>query len=224
MICIPIRAKTENELKNKIKKAHHYADIIEIWLDQFISTDFKKITQLTNKPLIAVIKSKSEGGSYLGSQTEKINCLKNALFAGFSYLDIPIQTPSREIISLIASKPKHTRLILSYHNFKSTPSLPTLKKICLKALALRADVIKIATQITDIPQNLILFDLISYVKNKYGKDIIVIGMGKNGIFSRIFAPYLGSYLTFVSLDQKSKTAPGQLTINEYNLLQKILCP
>ena len=47
-------------------------------------------------------------------------------------------------------------------------------------------------------------------------------MGEKGKVSRIFNLSLGSYLTFAALDNKQKTADGQLNIDEINSVKKIL--
>ena len=41
-------------------------------------------------------------------------------------------------------------------------------------------------------------------------------MGEFGKHSRLVSPIYGAYFTFASLDEKRKTAKGQLTIKEMN--------
>ena len=44
-------------------------------------------------------------------------------------------------------------------------------------------------------------------------------MGKKGILSRIAAISLGSPFTYAAADSKHKTAPGQLTIRDYEQIK-----
>ena len=50
--------------------------------------------------------------------------------------------------------------------------------------------------------------------NAENKDLIPIAMGEYGIWTRILGLSRGSFMTFASLDDDSKTAPGQLTVDE----------
>ena len=47
-------------------------------------------------------------------------------------------------------------------------------------------------------------------------------MGSAGRISRIMAPLLGSAIDYVSLDREEASAPGQLTIHELRVLNRIM--
>jgi 3-dehydroquinate dehydratase type I len=47
-------------------------------------------------------------------------------------------------------------------------------------------------------------------------------MGRRGKISRIMAPLLGSVITYASLDPEEASAPGQLTIEEMQTINRIM--
>ena len=69
---------------------------------------------------------------------------------------------------------------------------------------------KIAVKIEELSQNAILF---SALKNKK-KPLILIGMGEEGLISRIATRVMGGYLTFASLSNGKESAPGQISAEE----------
>ena len=55
-----------------------------------------------------------------------------------------------------------------------------------------------------------------------GREIIAFCMGAAGKWSRVVAPYLGSFLTFAPFSKSGASEPGQLTVNEVRRLWKML--
>jgi 3-dehydroquinate dehydratase type I len=55
-----------------------------------------------------------------------------------------------------------------------------------------------------------------------GREIIAFAMGPAGVWSRVVAPLLGSFLTFAPFTKNRASAPGQLTVNEVKRLWKLL--
>lgn len=216
-ICIPIRENNLEKTKKQVRRAKKAARgmkevYLEIWLDE-ISADVI-FANAGIYPIIAVCRGPIEHGSFMGLEKEKIERLKNAVSAGAKFVDVGIHTNPSLIKNLkkICSK-KHAKLIISMHIWGNTPHLPYLEKLALKAKKLGADMVKIATFVKQWEDNVILFELTRRLK-KRGLKPIIIGMGEKGKISRIGCPFLGSYLTYVALDKKSKTALGQLTIRE----------
>lgn len=235
-ICIPLRAKSFKELERQIKKTENKADLLEIWLDclqdfgdevapkKNSSAKFHALNliKLSRKPLLIVNKSKLENGLWQWSEAERIQALIDFAKAGAAYIDIGIQTKPGLIKKLILNKHK-SKIIISYHNFSSTPPLPNLLKILKKALDMGADLVKIVTFTKKNQDNYTIFKLLE----KAGKEklpLIAHCMGKYGTISRVFGPKYGSKICYVALDQKSKTAPGQLTLAEFKKFKNTPLP
>lgn len=217
--CIPIQACTRKELQRKLRLAQPKADILEVWLDYL---DFELTPQelfsFIKKPLLLVNKLPQEGGKWHGRKKKQIEFLKKYLAVDPAYIDVSIDTPPELLQELIATKKRKTRLIFSYHHFSRTPPLKTLKKIVTKGFRLGADIVKIATFARTIQDNLIILNLLQQTK----RPLIAHCMGPQGIISRLLAPRFGSGIVYVALDEKSKTAPGQMTISEFKKLSKKL--
>jgi len=221
-ICISIRAKNISDLKKQVIKNESFADLFEVWIDQFQQEiQPELIKSLSKKPLILVNKSTSEQGRGSSSVKRRINTLKKFAHLTPKYIDVSIKTPPRLIEDLKKSLQPKTKLILSYHNFTGTPSLKTLQKLLQKALKSGADLVKIVPFANQPTDNLIIFELLAWAKKK---KYPMIGhcMGENGIISRVMAPELGSQIVYIATDKKNMYAPGKLTLTEYKKLQQLI--
>lgn len=98
--------------------------------------------------------------------------------------------------------PEGTKLILSHHNFEDTPDLEALY---IEMKKTPADLFKIAVTPKSSTEAL---KILIFAKSK--QDVIAIGMGPYGEITRILAPEI----TYASLDESLRTAPGQLSIHE----------
>ncbi|KKP41266.1 MAG: 3-dehydroquinate dehydratase, 3-dehydroquinate dehydratase I [Candidatus Peregrinibacteria bacterium GW2011_GWC2_33_13] len=221
MICLSIKIHSFLDALKLIRKNQNKADFFEVWLDQFKKIDYKKLRNATPKPLIAVCKGISELGNFKGKEADRVKILENAIKNNFDYIDIDIHLKKELIQKLIKNK-GNSKIIISYHNFKQTPSLKVLSKIFEKAVKMNADVIKIATFANKYSDNLVIFQLIDKIKKQKKNQIIALCMGEKGKISRIIAPKLGSLLTFIPITPNKLTAPGQLTLKEYKICHKII--
>ena len=137
----------------------------------------------------------------------RLEILKTAINAGADYVDIELESDPDFRAELIkAAGTAGTTVILSYHNFESTPALSGLEKIVGQCLQSGAEVVKIACQVNRTEDLQTLFKL-------YRQDLrmVVIGMGELGIISRVAAPLLGAEFTFASPGEGRETAPGQIS-------------
>ena len=99
------------------------------------------------------------------------------------------------------------RLILSAHSFEGPfEDIEKLYDIILTELPTAVPkLVYTANHINDC------FEAFDLLRSKE-TEAIVFAMGEAGLISRIIAKKLDSLVTFASLDEKSATAPGQLTI------------
>src|SRR5690606_29466642 len=111
----------------------------------------------------------------------------------------------------VVLKKKKAKVIVSFHDFKRTPSAARLKSIAKRMVDLKADIIKIATFVNTLEDTQKLIDLALELKKKRQPHIVV-GMGEKGISTRILGQKLGNELQFVTLEER--TAPGQLSLQE----------
>jgi 3-dehydroquinate dehydratase-1 len=110
--------------------------------------------------------------------------------------------------------------VISFHDFKKTPSLLELNTILNEMIDSHADICKIITTAQSMKDNLITLNFVSEASKKI--KIVSFAMGDFGKHSRLVSPLFGAYFTFASLDEKRKTAKGQLTLQEMNLAYETL--
>jgi 3-dehydroquinate dehydratase/shikimate dehydrogenase len=121
---------------------------------------------------------------------------------GADYVDAELDLADR------VERRGRSKLIISYHNFKSTPL--DLESIHARLAGAGADVVKMATTANSIIDNLRMFD----VMKQSQVPCIGICMGELGLVSRVLGRRFGAMLTFAPLDPAKATAPGQLSLDE----------
>jgi len=219
-ICIPIVETTVGKALIAIKKANRLADLIELRVDYLRNARLALLLQDRKKPLIVTNRRKEEGGQYRGEERKRLSVLQEAIHLGADYIDVELTTQRSWLQDLLRNK-RGTQVILSFHDFRRTPSLKELQRISRQMIQLGADVIKIVPFARSWEDNLSILSLIPFAKERRQK-IVVFCMGEKGKFSRIFSPLLGADWTYASLNQSRTSAPGQLTARELTDIWKRL--
>lgn len=157
-------------------------------------------------PLIATIRSRKEGGGRALSDARRAELFKKVLPL-VQILDLELSSTGLRKKLVPLTHRKNKRVILSYHNFRSTPPDPALNVLVRKAKSGGADWVKIAvtpTKKADVGR------LLVFTHENRGKNLISIAMGPRGAASRIWALFFGSRMTY-SFASRSQ-APGQIPI------------
>ncbi len=238
MICIPVTSRTYQEALSAIKRSCRVADVIELRMDLIgkgnlaglinavrrYSDSVKIIVTCRRKEEAAPAGSHQQTGNAVKSTKEKRTLLKEAIALGADFIDLELaegSRPIRELQSLCAKKGGKTKLIISYHNLKETPSLSALKKIFHRCVRYSPAVVKVVTTANHPDDNLTTLSLVAYAR-KQSQPVISLCMGDRGRISRIIAPLMGSFLSFATLGKEGRSAPGQLTVREMRLFQKLI--
>jgi 3-dehydroquinate dehydratase-1 len=201
---VPILNKSSSDILESIDKAIiEGTDLVELRIDAMKNPDPQKVASLIEEiehPLIATNRMKEEGGFYEGTESERTEILLEvAKYA--DYVDIELRTKDKYRSKIIkASKSS----IISYHNFKKTPSIHEILEI-VKFEKDLGDLAKFAVMPSNIQDTLKVLEVLSKVDNTIG-----IAMGELGRYTRVVAPLFGSPITYASLNNKS--APGQMDI------------
>jgi 3-dehydroquinate dehydratase I len=152
------------------------------------------------------------------SEEQRKKLLITAINAGATYVDVEFETDygfKKEIIAAALSK--KCDVIISYHNFESTPSREQLKIIANQSFDMGAHVAKIACMCQKAEDNASLLSVY-----EPGKRIVSVGMGELGKISRIAAPFLGAEFTFASATDEFATAPGQISYTKLRTIVEML--
>lgn len=209
MICISIPNMKADKCIELIKEKR----MAEIRLDlNDYSTDEIKCIFSVNNRLIATCRR----GRY--SDEERTYILIQAIESGVAFVDIEYESSrsfKKELLS--CAREHYCRIIISYHNYQYTPSKQVLQNIIDECLCMGADIVKIACKVDSIDESARILSL--YEENKH---LVAIGMGKKGKITRLAAPFLGAPFTFVSSGEDKETAEGQIDIESFSEVMKIL--
>jgi 3-dehydroquinate dehydratase type I len=211
-VCIPIVETTVAKALIAIKEANRWADLIELRADYLKRVKLALLLQNRQKPFIVTNRRKEEGGKYKGEERKRLSVLQEAIDLGADYIDVELATERSFLQGLIRNK-KGTQVILSFHDFRGTPSPKELQRLFGQMVRLEADVTKIVSFARSWEDNLSILSLIPLAKARKQK-IVAFCMGEKGKVSRLFSPFLGAAWTYASLNKSRASAPGQLTVRE----------
>ncbi len=190
--------------KSNAKKVK-FVDLLEARLDSLpnhlISAFSSQLP--VDLPMIATARHPGEGGVGNLTLAQRRSLLEESL-SWASAIDVELRS-AQSLAPLIATAHQHGRtVILSHHNFSSTPSLATMKELALRASDLGADLFKVATFLRN-PAD--LERLIGLQTAKTPIPVTAMGMGAAGRFSRIVLSGFGAPLCYGWLGKPQ--VPGQ---------------
>jgi 3-dehydroquinate dehydratase-1 len=227
VICIPITARTHAGAMRAIESSAVLADVIELRMDLISNGRLVALidhARACDEAVEVLVTHRPVAGGDSMQERRRIDCLKEAVGLGADYVDVELQTDRalrQELIETVACLQHRTALIVSHHDFQRTPSLRTLKTLFQRCVKAGADIVKIVTWAGSPQDNIRVLGLIADAECE-DIDLINFCMGPQGRISRIVAPMLGSYLSYVSLRKGGESASGQLTITEMNTIMDIL--
>ncbi|MHC4424337.1 MAG: type I 3-dehydroquinate dehydratase [Planctomycetota bacterium] len=228
-LAVPISAQDLEQAKRQIKAAIAAgAEMLELRTDYLekLSVDLAKsiIAEARNTagrelPIIVTCRDKQQGGARKYPPGLRTDVLSSALKAGAEFIDfeyenfLPVENQER--IQLAVSQSSKARLILSVHNFETKfDNIGKLHRHILTVYpAAIAKLVYTANHINDCFE---AFDLL----HRTSDERIIFCMGEAGLISRVIAKKLNSFVTYASVDDKSATAPGQLTIEQLKELYR----
>lgn len=209
-IAIPIFQENKEEI---IKVANECiekgADILELRIDGIKNPNpqlVKEILKEIDHPIIATNRISSEGGSFKGTEKERIAILKECANL-VDYIDIELQTDKKYIQTI---KDTGVKTIISYHDFKKTPNLEFIINIIKEEKKL-GDIAKIAVMPNSLEDTMTILAVLSHCDNT-----VAISMGELGSYTRVIASKFNAPFTFAVANDK--TAPGQIDIETMKLL------
>ena len=203
-IAIPIfQAKKEDVIKVARDCIDKGADVLEFRIDALDNPNFEDIEEIIteiNFPMIATNRIASEGGSFKGSEEERIDILLKCAPL-VDYVDIELQSDDKYIKEIHDTG---VTTIVSYHDFNKTPEINEIMYIVEKEQKL-GDIAKVAFMPQDLDDTLKILAILSHCE-----DTIAISMSDIGSYTRVMASKFNSPITFAA--GRDVTAPGQIDI------------
>lgn len=207
MLCAVIKGPSKAEIKHQLTQAKLEADLVELRFDHFdeIDPDFiQEMRTLCFLPMIFTLRSQSQGGNYKKTEGKRLEEIEKLALLKPDYLDLEYDLPD-DFIKKIHKEFPRIKIILSYHDYSGTPS--DIEQIYQGMAQKEAIYYKIAAM---AHSSLDTLRLLKWAKQK--KNVIAIAMGKEGEVSRVLAPVFGTPWTYAFIEEKQKTAEGQISI------------
>jgi 3-dehydroquinate dehydratase type I len=219
-LCVPIVEANPSRARSHYIRAARKGLWAEIRLDYLEKPDLRRLFRTLPGPVIATNRLQTEGGRWMGSETDRRRLLEEALSFGVHAMDVEFVTDAAWRQGLFTRRGK-TRLILSWHDFSGTPDDAELEQTFNAMLSQEADILKLVTQAKNPADNLRLLALIPRARAA-GKEIIAFCMGPLGKWSRVATVFLGGFLTFAPFNPQQASAPGQITVAEFRRMWRML--
>ncbi len=218
-LCTSVGAGSVGQLARKATLALSLGtDLVELRIDKLTgdpSGDLEtKLSSLSERAIITV-RSRREGGSFSGSEAERLELISRLAKMGPAFVDIELATAKENRI-WVEAMPRRVRRIVSWHDFEGTPDLARLRTVSKEALG-HGSIAKVVTTATSVDDNT---RTLALCEEKPGK-VISFCMGELGTVSRVTSMRLGAPIAYASLPGEA-VAPGQLSISTMQTLRRMV--
>jgi len=209
--CVSIAEKNPKKIKRLLKNALLKSEYAEIRLDFVNPSEIPNILQNIKEKIsrcVCTLRPKNEGGKFSGKENERISILKLISEYNPFLLDVEFNTLKKDQKLRQYLKKSNTDILVSWHDFKKTPSMDRLNSRLteMKKLSNFVKIVTVAKSVSDTSRILSLYNRSSKIK------LIAFAMGEQAKFSRILCLHLGSPYTYVSLGKA--IAPGQFSLDD----------
>ena len=225
LICAPIVARSGGELARAADEMLALRpDIVEWRVDYLdevedISAVLAYLDALRAKlgdcPLIFTCRVDSEGGVRPISLERRLELIKRVIATGHvDIVDFELCNGEAAIRGVReAARAGAVRLILSSHEFTSTPSADEIVARLVREQELGADIAKIAVMPACVEDLLTLLSATIRLRERHTRiPLITVSRSGLGLVSRVAAGVFGSAITFGS--GSTSSAPGQIPVAE----------
>lgn len=174
-------------------------------------------------PLLFTRRSALEGGEKIALSEAQVIALYAAVCQSqtIDLIDYELANGASNIAQVrAAAQANGIALVLSFHNFSSTPSLDEMVDTFLRAEQAGADVAKVAVMPRDLDDVLTLLTATRAASKELRIPLISMAMGPLGAVTRLVGAVFGSALTFAV--GASSSAPGQVPIEDLNAVLAVL--
>lgn len=223
-ICVSISDRNQEEILDSARElvkrgadlAEWRADCFKGFVNELLIEDtLSELREvLKDTPLIFTVRTLDEGGRADIKLFDYIKIYRAAARTDLvDIFDIEYKIMYQLPAEVINDIKKHGKIIVSKHDFNSTPEYDDLVDELIRLQVIGGDIAKLAVMPSDEDDVKRLIDASKEIMQHHNKiPIITISMGQLGNESRLKCSETGSCLTFASIGKPS--APGQLPIEE----------
>jgi 3-dehydroquinate dehydratase I len=227
-ICVPLVAQNLQELVPEATAVRELQpDMVEWRVDFFkdvktlasVKEALEKVREiLPGYPLIFTCRVHNEGGFAKIDESFRISLIQEIIATGnIDIVDIELNSGKEAIDSVIATARRAgVYVIVSYHDFKKTPSKEDMVKILIRQQQSGADIAKIAVMPTQAGDVLnLLAATLEFNENHARIPAAAMSMSGLGVVTRISGFIFGSTITFAA--GKAASAPGQIPVSQLRM-------
>jgi 3-dehydroquinate dehydratase/shikimate dehydrogenase len=173
------------------------------------ATGIEAITSLIKRygdaQILGTCRHQTNHGHYSGSIDNQIRLLTAAGKAGAIAVDLEIESAEKARGAIVSLR-EETALIVSYHNFTSTPALAAISR---RVLRVPADAYKIIVTARKPSDNLRVIQFAR--EGLQSAPLVAFAMSDTGVATRILAPSCGCLYTYAAPSEAEGTASGQVS-------------
>jgi len=204
MICISVTPESRNFAKVDILNAAAQCDIVELCLDRLIKTpDIGDLIAGFEVPILVSCRHPDEGGQFKGTQSERVQLLKQAIIAEPAYIELDLETAKQ------VPRFGKTKRVISYTSLKKP--LSQVDDIFDEMEEAKADVIKFTWP---TPTLQTAWPLLAAISQKREIPVVGLGLGAAGITFSLLGMKYGSPWIYAALEKGMEAFEGQPTVAE----------
>jgi 3-dehydroquinate dehydratase-1 len=232
LFCIPLVAKDVDQLIAQARVAHNLKpDVVEWRADWYDGISVQNVFKaadslrrvLESEPIIFTLRIHSEGGAKPMGQDVRLQVIEGALRSGLiDIVDLELSNGPEVLQPLVQSAHAHgPRVILSFHDFESTPDNDVLLEQISTMVAKGADIAKIACMPNEPSDVLRLLQVTLSARQTFPSvPLCTMSMGRLGSITRVAGFLYGSDMAFAVGQEAS--APGQIPIDDARAMAEAL--
>lgn len=206
MICISVTPESRNFAKVDILNAAAQSDMVELCLDRLIKTpDIGDLISGFDVPILVSCRRPEDGGQFKGSESERIQLLKQAIIAEPAYIELDLETAKQ------IPRFGKTKRVISYTSLKKP--LTQVDDIFDEMADAKADVIKFTWP---TPTLQTAWPLLAAISQKRKIPVVGLGLGAAGITFSLLGVKYGSPWIYAALEKGMEACEGQPTVAELN--------
>jgi 3-dehydroquinate dehydratase/shikimate dehydrogenase len=153
--------------------------------------------------MVATLRRPQAGGRWSGTEEARQMLLRQAIVAGFDWVDV-----ETDVADQLPRSYRKEKRIVSYHNMREVPA--DLEKIHERMCRQDADVVKVAVRGQDPSDNLRVLRLLADAP----KPTVAFCVGDMGMPSRVLGAKYGAPFTYAAFNKERGIAPGLPSFDE----------
>jgi 3-dehydroquinate dehydratase-1 len=233
LVCAPLVGRTREKLLAEVAVlAAKKPDLLEWRVDFFDGiADTAQVLGVLGElkqaasgmPVLFTRRCQREGGERIALAEPQVVELYRAVCASgqVELVDFEMDNDAAHVGAVREmSRAAGVQLMLSFHDFHSTPSVDDIEQRFEQALSQDADIAKIAVMPRSMHDVLVLLDATAQASEKLSIPVVSMAMGARGAITRACGWAFGSAMTFAVGEGSS--APGQLPIEDVRAVIEIL--